>query len=159
MICVFKMLKENKIVLRINNIHVNTLKKIVQNAHPNESVALLFGTIEKTLNNKDTSFIYTIQKIDEMNSSDPSPVAFVLNDYETIAKKWMQAQSIGLKLTCIFHSHPSNAQYSGTDEKYMSQISELYPEIPWLIYGNHNHEFKCYLYQKNKVHEVRIEFK
>jgi len=174
------MLKYQRIILRLDSSNIDVFKKIAQNAYPNESVALFFGQVERrdvnnTNNASNTSnttsniknskndkkkylFVYSIQKVDEYQSSEPSPIEFVLGDLESLAQKWIQAESIGLKFIGIFHSHPVNAHYSGKDETYMAQISQAYQNIAWLIYGNKKHDFRCFLHFTGKVIEIKIEY-
>jgi len=151
-------------ILLLTKNQIDELKKISIKALPNEAVALGFGVIEKKdnleLNNLKTQFLYYIIKIiEEFQSSHPSPIYFLLDDVELLYKKWMNAQKKGLKLICIFHSHPSGCVPSGVDKDYMKNISIVYPFIIWLIYGNTSDKFQAYLYNNNKISEVKMIIK
>ncbi|MHA1338680.1 MAG: Mov34/MPN/PAD-1 family protein [Promethearchaeota archaeon] len=148
---------------------INQFKKIAKNAYPNESAALGFGIVEKSQiipndnftnqsrKNSKKKIYYIIKKIEEFESSVPSPVYFLLDDVELLYKKWLNAQEEGLKLICIFHSHPAGTSPSGTDISYMANISKLYPYIIWLIYGNKSQKFKAYIMYNSNVYEVAIK--
>lgn len=148
-----KVSKTRQIVL--NEDQFITLKKISKTALPNESAALIFGEI-KTAKNE---LVYIGQKIEAVDSTTPSPVAFLIGDLEHLYSLWSKAQDQGYRLLSIFHSHPSGAWPSGTDKRYMKNIDLVYPGIIWIIYGNGDDEFKAFIYQNQKFHRVNLKTK
>lgn len=118
-----KKISEDNIIIKLQNRHYDKLVIIAEKAYPNECIALLFGNI--TIEGVNQKYIYDVKKIDEFQSSEPSPVAFLIGDYEILAQKWFKAQQLGLKLICVYHSHPSTAYPSGMDKTYMKQLDKL----------------------------------
>lgn len=152
------MKKEDKILLFLREELYLELIGIAKNSFPNESVALLFGNIKKEELNSEKKIIYDVQKIDEFNKAEKSPVHFLINDYELLAEKWIMAQNSGLKLISIFHSHPSTAFISGTDKINMKQMDSTgYPGMIWVVYGNQAHDLKAFILIKGNFYQCAIK--
>ncbi|HET6517589.1 MAG TPA: M67 family metallopeptidase [Nitrosopumilaceae archaeon] len=89
---------------------------------PNESCAILFGSIEDEKNIvKD---VFLAENIDE------SPVNFSISN-EELLKAYKIAEEKNLDIVGIFHSHPSSDAFpSSTDKKFMHTNP-----VVWLISG------------------------
>lgn len=119
------------------------LKGHAQNYFPYESCALLFGKADK-----DTA---EISEIFLAQNTEKSSVSFTISNDELI-RGYSKAESIGLDVVGIFHSHPhSEAVPSSTDRKFM----EINPVV-WIIYSSVDDNFKAYLLDK-EILDVNIE--
>ena len=117
---------------------VEVLKKHSKQNLPNESCAILFGSI--------IDGIVTIKEIFLADNIDKSPVNFTISNEELITA-YSQAEEMALEVIGIFHSHPGSVAYpSSTDKKYM----EINP-IPWVIFSDVHDEFKAYIYDLDLV--------
>ena len=117
---------------------VEVLKKHSKQNLPNESCAILFGSI--------IDGIVTIKEIFLADNIDKSPVNFTISNEELITA-YSQAEEMHLEVIGIFHSHPGSVAYpSFTDKKYM----EINP-IPWVIFSDVHDEFKAYIYDLDLV--------
>ncbi|MHA1821724.1 MAG: Mov34/MPN/PAD-1 family protein [Promethearchaeota archaeon] len=152
------MKKNKKIYFSVTESQYNSLVDIARKAYPNESCALLFGVLEKKENSSgEQEYYYKIKEIREMKSSEPSPVAFVLNDFELLAKIWLEQQDRGLRLLSIFHSHPNTAIPSGIDETYMRNMDMGgFSGIIWSIYGNISRDLNAFIYLNNRIYQVNV---
>ncbi|MBD3353473.1 MAG: hypothetical protein GF364_18465 [Candidatus Lokiarchaeota archaeon] len=146
--------------LRITESQYSQLVQIAKKAYPNESAGLIFGNVshENEENKDETFYIYVCKKIEEFESSKPSPVYFLLNDVELVYRKWNQAQEEGYSLISIYHSHPNTAYPSGIDADYMQNIARVYPNIIWTIYGNGSKELNGFILDSDtKIKRVKIQ--
>lgn len=128
------------------------LLQISEAAEPNESAALLFGSVTR----EQDFVLYKCEKVQDVESSVPSPVSFLIGDIENLYSLWADAQSKGYRLVSIFHSHPSGAWPSGKDRKYMKNIGRFYRGIIWSIYGNSQDELNAFVYDRNRMFQVEI---
>ncbi len=112
--------------------HASELRKLAADSLPLESCALLVGKI----NNKDV----TVSEVIVTSNADKSQVSFSIEPKE-LFDAYEKAESMGLEIVAIFHSHPAPAKPSGTDVKYM----EINP-IPWLILSTTSNEFAVFVY-------------
>ncbi|MCP4761723.1 MAG: hypothetical protein GY870_08075 [archaeon] len=150
------MKQEKNIVMSIKKELYEKLKQISANSYPNESCALIFGTITKKKSENYVKYSYNSVKIDKFESSKPDPYSFIIEDYELLGQKWIKAQEEGLKLISIFHSHPSGAFPSNIDKKYMKQMGKAYPNIIWTIYGNESRELNGFILIKKNFFQCGI---
>jgi proteasome lid subunit RPN8/RPN11 len=120
---------------------VQELLKLAKDALPNECCAFLLGQ-QNGLGKVAT--ILPLRNIDE------SPVSFSIDPVELL-NAYTLAESKGMEVTAIFHSHPTKASPSNTDIKYM-QINP----IVWLIYSTTENEFKAFLYEDEVIKEIEI---
>ncbi len=118
----------------IDKEHITRLIDIAKEALPLEATALLFGTIDK-----DTAYI---DGINVLNNIANSSIIFML-DPDEFYNVYKEVRSLGKDIICIFHSHPSKAEPSSLDLRYMS-----IGEIPWLILSTIDYEFNLYVYHK-----------
>jgi len=112
--------------------HADELRKLATDSLPLESCALLIG---KT-NNEDV----TVSEVIVANNADKSQVSFSIEPKELL-DAYNKAESKGLEIVAIFHSHPAPAKPSSTDVKYM----EINP-IPWLILSTTSNELAVFVF-------------
>ena len=120
-----------------------TLVNHANNEKPNESCAILFGTIneQKTI----VKEIFLAKNIDE------SPVNFTISN-EQLIKCYKTAEEKKMEVVGIFHSHPNSEAYpSNTDKKFMYSNP-----VVWVIYSGITNEFKAYVLESD-ILEILIE--
>ena len=119
------------------------LSNHADNERPNESCAVLFGTIDdqKTI----VKEIFLTKNIEE------SPVNFTISN-EQLIKVYKTAEEKKMEVVSIFHSHPNSEAYpSNTDKKFMYSNP-----VVWVIYSGISKEFKAYVFESD-VLEISIE--
>lgn len=121
---------------------VQELIKFAKDALPNECCALL---LTEHNNNGKVTMILPMRNIDE------SPVSFSIGPTELL-NAYNLADSKGMEVTAIFHSHPAKASPSSTDIKYM-QINP----IIWLIYSTTENQIKAFEYENEAISEIAIK--
>ncbi len=112
--------------------HVSELRKLAVDSLPLESCALLAGRIS----NEDV----VVSDVIVTKNADKSQVSFSIEPSELL-DAYSKAESMGLEIVAIFHSHPAPAKPSSTDVKYM----EINP-VPWLILSTKDNELAAFLY-------------
>lgn len=117
---------------------IEELVSIAKDLLPDESCALLLG--EKN----------AVVEIFPMRNIDESPVTFSMDSTELV-DAYSLAESKGLQVIAIFHSHPAQPSPSSTDIKFM----EINPVV-WLIYSTTEWRLKAYVYDEY-VKEVTIK--
>lgn len=119
------------------------LLKISRRESPNEAVALLFGHI----NGED----WSVEEIVQTKNSLSSPYAFSISP-EDLYQAYAWAESKGVELVGIFHSHVGDPYPSKVDLKYM----KLNPVV-WIIAGRGSSECRAYILSDGQVLNVEIE--
>jgi proteasome lid subunit RPN8/RPN11 len=104
------------------------LMEVAKDALPNESCAFLLGHNDR------------VAKILPMRNIDQSPVTFSIEPTDLIYA-YNLAESKGMDVIAIFHSHPAKAWPSSTDMKFM----EINPVI-WVIYSTTQNQLKAFVY-------------
>ncbi len=127
--------------LSLSVAQVQELIKIAKDALPNECCAFLLSEYNQS---GKVAIIVPMRNVDE------SPVSFSIDPTELLSA-YNLAESKGMEVTAIFHSHPAEASPSRTDIKYM-QINP----IPWLIYSNTENEIRAFLYDNDVISEISI---
>jgi [CysO sulfur-carrier protein]-S-L-cysteine hydrolase len=117
---------------------IEQLVSIAKDLLPDESCALLLG--EKN----------AVVEIFPMRNIDESPVTFSMDSTELV-DAYSLAESKGLQVIAIFHSHPAQPSPSSSDIKFM----EINPVV-WLIYSTTEWRLKAYVYE-DYVKEVTIK--
>jgi [CysO sulfur-carrier protein]-S-L-cysteine hydrolase len=118
---------------------IRQLTEIAKDALPNESCAFLLGHNDKVV------------KILPMRNSDESPVTFSIEPAELL-DAYNLAESKGMQVIAIFHSHPAKPWPSSTDIKFM----EINPVV-WVIYSTTESRLKAFLYDDDDfVKEIDI---
>jgi proteasome lid subunit RPN8/RPN11 len=116
---------------------IRKLEGIAKGALPNESCAFLLGHNDK------------VKEILEVRNSDESPVTFRIESKDLLNAYYL-AESKGLQVIAIFHSHPTKPWPSSTDVKFM----EINP-IVWVIYSTTDGQLKAFIHD-DLVKEVHI---
>ena len=117
------------------------LVEVAKDALPNESCAFLLGHNDR------------VAKILPMRNIDESPVTFSIEPTDLIYA-YNLAESKGMDVIAIFHSHPAKAWPSSTDMKFM----EINPVI-WVIYSTTQNQLKAFVYDDDdfiKEIDIRI---
>jgi len=114
---------------------IRQLATIAKEALPNESCAFLLGDNGKAV------------KILPMRNIDESPVTFSIEPAELL-HAYKLAESEGMQVIAIFHSHPAKPSPSSTDIKFM----EINPVI-WLIYSTTESQLKAFVYDDDDIVE------
>jgi proteasome lid subunit RPN8/RPN11 len=117
---------------------IKELASIAKDVLPDESCALLLGE------NNIVVEILPIRNVDE------SPITFSIESTELV-HAYNLAESKGLQVIAIFHSHPAKPSPSSTDIKFM----EINPVV-WLIYSTTEWRLKAYVYDDD-IKEVTIK--
>lgn len=117
---------------------IRKLEGIAKGALPNESCAFLLGHNDK------------VKEILEVRNSDESPVTFRIESKDLLNAYYL-AESKGLQVIAIFHSHPTKPWPSSTDVKFM----EINP-IVWVIYSTTDAQLKAFIHDDDLVKEVHI---
>src|ERR671915_1912419 len=117
------------------------LVEVAKDALPNESCAFLLG------HNDGVAEILPMRNIDD------SPVTFSIEPTELIYA-YNLAETKGMDVIAIFHSHPAKAWPSSTDVKFM----EINPVV-WVIYSTTENQLKAFVYDGDdfiKEIDIRI---
>jgi proteasome lid subunit RPN8/RPN11 len=117
---------------------IEELVSIAKDVLPNESCGLLLGEND------------AVAEILPMRNVDDSPLTFSIESTELV-DAYNLAESKGLQVIAIFHSHPAQPSPSSTDIKFM----EINPVV-WLIYSTTEWRLKAYVYDEY-VKEVTIK--
>ncbi|HKH86298.1 MAG TPA: M67 family metallopeptidase [Nitrososphaera sp.] len=117
---------------------IEELVSIAKDVLPNESCGLLLGEND------------AVAEILPMRNVDESPLTFSIESTELV-DAYNLAESKGLQVIAIFHSHPAQPSPSSTDIKFM----EINPVV-WLIYSTTEWRLKAYVYDEY-VKEVTIK--
>ena len=117
---------------------IQELASIAKDVLPNESCGLLLGEND------------AVAEILPMRNVDESPLTFSIESTELV-DAYNLAESKGLQVIAIFHSHPAQPSPSSTDIKFM----EINPVV-WLIYSTTEWRLKAYVYDEY-VKEVTIK--
>ena len=115
------------------------LVEVAKDALPNESCAFLLG------------HNYKVVEILPMRNIDESSITFSIEPAELI-QAYNLAESKGMQVIAIFHSHPAKAWPSSTDIKFM----EINPVV-WVIYSTTESQLKGFVYDEDEsIKEIDI---
>ena len=117
---------------------IEELVSIAKDVLPNESCGLLLGEND------------AVAEILPMRNVDESPLTFSIESTELV-DAYNLAESKGLQVIAIFHSHPAQPSPSSSDIKFM----EINPVV-WLMYSTTEWRLKAYVYE-DSVKEVSIK--
>jgi proteasome lid subunit RPN8/RPN11 len=121
---------------------LSQLAMIARNALPNESCAFLLGDGNEL----------KVSEVMPMDNSDRSAFSFTIASDDVLAA-YRDAESRGLQVIGIFHSHPGKPVPSSTDRKFMG----LNPVV-WIIYSTTENRFGAFL-MGDTVEHVRIDIR
>jgi proteasome lid subunit RPN8/RPN11 len=123
-------------------LQIEELIKIAKDALPNECCAFLLGE-----HNDDGKVAIILR----MRNIDESPVSFSIDPAELL-NAYILADTKGMEITAIFHSHPAKASPSSTDMKYM-QINP----VAWVIYSTTENEIRAFVYENEDIKDIGIK--
>ncbi|MFM7861508.1 MAG: M67 family metallopeptidase [Candidatus Nitrosotenuis sp.] len=110
---------------------------------PAESCALLFG--------KEESNISTVREIFLTKNTDNSSINFTISN-EELLRGYQEAETKGLDVIGIFHSHPhSEAKPSSTDKKFM-----MLNPVVWVIFSNVHNQLNAFVLE-SEISQVLIK--
>lgn len=122
---------------------IEELIKFAKDSLPDECCAFLLG--EHNDDDRKVAIILRMRNIDE------SPVSFSIDPAELL-NAYTLADTKGMEITAIFHSHPAKASPSSTDIKYM-QINP----VAWVIYSTTENEIRAFVYENEDIKEIGIK--
>jgi proteasome lid subunit RPN8/RPN11 len=128
--------------ITLTPLQIEELIKIAKDALPNECCAFLLGQ-----HNEDGKVAIILR----MRNIDESPVSFSIDPAELL-NAYTLAETKGMEITAIFHSHPAKASPSSTDIKYM-QINP----VAWVIYSTTENEIRAFVYENDDIKEIGIK--
>jgi proteasome lid subunit RPN8/RPN11 len=129
----------------LTQFQLERLASLARDSLPNESCALLLG------NNTNKENEILVKETLSMKNSDASPTTRFRIDSQELIKGYLRAEKIGLNVVGIFHSHPAPPIPSSTDKIFM----EINPVV-WLIYSTLTNESRAYIFEQEKIREVRL---
>jgi proteasome lid subunit RPN8/RPN11 len=128
--------------ITLTPLQIEELIKIAKDALPNECCAFLLGE-----HNDDGKVAIILR----MRNIDESPVSFSIDPAELL-NAYTLAETKGMEITAIFHSHPAKASPSSTDIKYM-QINP----VAWVIYSTTENEIRAFVHENEDIKEIGIK--
>lgn len=128
--------------IALTTAQLSQLASVAKSALPNESCAFLLGDGEAR----------KVVEVMPMNNSDRSAFSFTVAPDEVL-RAYRNAESKGLQVMGIFHSHPGKPFPSSTDRIFM----DLNPVV-WLIYSTTENTFEAYL-MDDTVEHVQINIR
>jgi [CysO sulfur-carrier protein]-S-L-cysteine hydrolase len=127
-------------IISLTRAQIEELRTIAEHALPNECCAFLLAE-----RNDDK-----VARIIPMRNIQESSVSFTMDPSEVI-KAYNIADSSGMQVIAIFHSHPANPSPSSTDIKFM----EINPVV-WLIYSTAENVFRAFVYSYDAIQEIEL---
>jgi len=159
----YNMRFEKDIIFFIDKIIINELEQCIEKATPNEACGLIFGEIQEINNDGDYKYKYYSKDFQCIGSSNKSPVAFLLDNDDMLTKLSTSiSKNNNLELIAIFHSHPAGASPSGVDKKCMKSYHNCgikkFQHLIWIIMDSRSKEINGFIYLKNKLLQIAINF-
>jgi len=128
--------------ISLTSAQVQGLVQMAKDALPNECCAFILAEHNDS---EKVAMILPMRNIDE------SPVSFSIDPAELL-NAYNLADSKGMEVAAIFHSHPAKASPSSTDIKYM----EINPVI-WIIYSTTQNEIRAFVSENQVIREISIK--
>ncbi|MFX1417995.1 MAG: Mov34/MPN/PAD-1 family protein [Promethearchaeota archaeon] len=159
------MKSEKDVILFINTEIAKDIEICVDKASPNEACGLIFGKIlEHQKSNSEFEYHYNSYKYECMESSEKSPVAFLMDDYpKLIDISKLYSKNYNYQLLSIFHSHPGSAYPSGVDIPYMESFYKSgipkFKHIIWTIMDANSKELNGFLYILGELNQISIKIR
>jgi proteasome lid subunit RPN8/RPN11 len=132
------------LILRLQRLHVNSLKQESEKMQPIEACALLFG--------KFSHDEAVVKKVEFAPNKLQSPVKFQI-DPEKVTATFTRAEKEDLEFIGIFHSHPAPAEPSSIDLEGM----KLWGDALWLILSLTDGELAAYQLIVDSVEEMPLQ--
>ena len=128
---------------KLNQTQIRQLTEEAYRQNPIEASALLFGKSSKN--------VYFVKKVVIAPNILSSPVEFVISP-ELVVAELKKAETEGLEIVGIFHSHPAAPYPSVVDLKNM----KLWPNVLWLIFSLFESKIAVYLIRNNALEEIKL---
>ncbi|CAD6524349.1 Mov34/MPN/PAD-1 family protein [metagenome] len=113
------------------------------NEKPNESCAILFGSVKEQVTS--VKEVFLAKNIEE------SPVNFTISN-EQLIEIYKTAEDRKTDVVGIFHSHPNSEAYpSSTDKKFMQSNP-----VVWVIYSGVSENFRAYVLESD-ILEIPVQ--
>jgi len=133
--------------LKIGRRDLESIEKHALKVFPLECCGLLIGKMWKE--------IFDVKEVVQAENAQKSEVSFEV-DAELVYRAIDLAETKGLELIGIYHSHPNIGAYiSAADEGIM----KLWPNVVWLVLGTAGKkitEKKAFVLKKGKVVELEL---
>ena len=156
---------EKDIILFINFELLKEIENCIERASPNEACGLIFGKIlEHQKSNSEFEYHYNSYKYECIESSEKSPVAFLMDDYmKLIDISNSYSNNFNYQLISIFHSHPGSAYPSGVDISYMERFYKSgiakFKHIIWTIIDAKSKELNGFLYIFDELKQISVQIR
>lgn len=153
---------QKDLILKLNRDILDELIKCVENASPNEACGLIFGEIRELQVEGGYQYQYIAKKFECIASSEKSPVAFLIDNFEIFNEKFQEAaQKFNMQLVSIFHSHPGGAYPSGVDERHMIFLDECglknFKNQIWSIMDASNKKLNGFIYLQKELMQSNVQ--
>ena len=113
------------------------------NEKPNESCAILFGSIKEQ--------VASVKEVFLAKNIEESPVNFTISN-EQLIEIYKTAEDRKTDVVGIFHSHPNSEAYpSSTDKKFMQSNP-----VVWVIYSGVSENFRAYVLESD-ILEIPVQ--
>ncbi|EGG42305.1 Mov34/MPN/PAD-1 family protein [Candidatus Nitrosarchaeum limnium SFB1] len=113
------------------------------NEKPNESCAILFGSVKEQ--------VASVNEVFLANNIEESPVNFTISN-EQLIEIYKTAEERKTDVIGIFHSHPNSEAYpSSTDKKFMQSNP-----VVWVIYSEVSKNFRAYVLESD-ILEIPVQ--
>ncbi|MFX1503645.1 MAG: Mov34/MPN/PAD-1 family protein [Promethearchaeota archaeon] len=156
---------EKDIILLMNTDLLRKIKQCVKIAHPNEACGLIFGKIlENQKSNGEFEYQYKGYKYECIESSEKSPVAFLMDDYKKLIDiSASYSHNFNYQLLSIFHSHPGSAYPSGVDIPYMERYYKSgitkFKHLIWTIMDANTEELNGFIYIFDEIKQISFQIR
>lgn len=113
------------------------------NEKPNESCAILFGSVKEQ--------VASVKEVFLAKNIEESPVNFTISN-EQLIEIYKTAEDRKTDVVGIFHSHPNSEAYpSSTDKKFMQSNP-----VVWVIYSGVSENFRAYMLESD-ILEIPVQ--
>lgn len=113
------------------------------NEKPNESCAILFGSVKEQ--------IASVKEVFLAKNIEESPINFTISN-EQLIEIYKTAEEKKTDVVGIFHSHPNSEAYpSSTDKKFMQSNP-----VVWVIYSGVSENFRAYMLESD-ILEIQVQ--
>jgi len=140
---VWKIKYMSEITLLITENQIETLIRSTKEDFPNESCALLLGSI--------VDDEYHVKVLKKMENKAQSEYSFHM-DSDELMKVYKWASDNGLDVVGVYHSHSEGSNPSDTDLTFM----KINPVI-WLIYDVSKSTYRAFLLVQDCLKEIKIK--
>ena len=132
----------------LNQNQIDTLIQHSEKYKPNESCAMLLGTLGDQQWNVKEVFL-------TRNAGDDPKTSFIISP-EELLEGYQLAEEKRLELVGVFHSHPQTAALpSNFDKKFM----KVNGSVPWIIFSGMNTDLKAFMLDEDTKLMEKIKIK